>query len=150
MASEERSNDTATSCIFDEATLIGLFPEFELSPAGVKQPHRLQPGAKVFGAGDSPQFIYVLRRGSARLTVGRAEAANICRRPASPGEVFGLTQAVEGVNFSFGCDAVTTCEFDLFEKSDVIRLLKQNPAICLSLLRLLGKLMQKKHIEFFQ
>lgn len=140
----EKNRTTLCSGIFAADVFRGISPGSEASLSQIRCSGYFAPGTSIFKTGEPPAFVFVLRSGTARISTGHADDCEINSRFACASEIFGLTESIANSNFEIGCDAVTGCEFDLFETDEIIRFLESEPSVCLHLARSLGDIIMRE------
>lgn len=92
----------------------------------------------IFTQGDAPVGIYVIRRGSVRLTV-RAGDSEILMRIAQPGSVLGLPGVLSNKPYSLTARVTQNCELGFVTADRLIQLVRDNPTLGLQVLQLLSE-----------
>lgn len=116
----------------------GLPPDRESLLAQKGKSKRFSPGSSIFRSGDKPDFVCILRSGTARVFADSENSEGNPGRVAEANEIFGLTECIANADFAGGLQAVSDCECDVFECSDIVHFLAAEPAVCLRLARVLG------------
>ena len=92
----------------------------------------------IFTQGDAPVGVYVIRKGSVRLTV-KAGDSEILMRIAQPGSVLGLPGVLSNKPYSLTARATQNCEMGFVTAERLIELVRQNPTLGLQVLQLLSE-----------
>ena len=92
----------------------------------------------IFNQGDPPVGVYVIRRGSVRLTV-KAGDSEILMRVAQPGSVLGLPGVLSNKPYSLTARVVQQCELGFVRAEKLIQLVRDNPTLGLQVLQLLSE-----------
>ena len=99
----------------------------------------VQPkNAVIFSQGDPPVGVYVVRKGSVRLTV-KAGDSEVLMRVAQPGSVLGLPGVLSNKPYSLTARVVQTCELGFVRAENLIQLVRENPMLGLQVLQLLSE-----------
>lgn len=105
---------------------------------GMASPVTYTKNAVIFTQGDAPVGVYVIRKGSVRLTV-KAGDSEIVMRVAQPGSVLGLPGVLSNKPYSLTARAVQTCEMGFVQAEKLIQLVRENPVLGLQVLQLLSE-----------
>jgi CRP-like cAMP-binding protein len=92
----------------------------------------------LFTQGDLPVGVYVIRKGSIRMTV-RAGESEVLMRVAHAGSVLGLPGVLSNKPYSLTARAVQACELGFVQGDRLIQLVRENPALGLQVLQLLSE-----------
>ena len=94
--------------------------------------------ATIFTQGDAPAGVYIVRKGSVRMSV-RAGDSEVVMRVAQPGSVLGLPGVLSNKPYSLTARTVQPCELGFVKAEDLIKLVRENPALGLQVLQLLSE-----------
>jgi CRP/FNR family transcriptional regulator len=92
----------------------------------------------IFTQGDAPVGVYVIRKGSVRLTV-KAGDSEILMRIAQPGSVLGLPGVLSNKPYSLTARATQNCELGFVTADKLIQVVRDNPTLGLQVLQLLSE-----------
>lgn len=92
----------------------------------------------LFTQGDPPTGVYVIRKGSIRLTV-KAGESEVLMRVAHPGSVLGLPGVLSNKPYSLTARVVHPCELGFVKAEKLIQLVRENPTLGLQVLQLLSE-----------
>lgn len=92
----------------------------------------------LFQQGDPPSGVYVVQKGSVRMTVNTGES-EIVMRVAQPGSVLGLPGVLSDKPFSLTACTTTTTELAFVKREDLIQLVRANPTFGLQVLQILSE-----------
>lgn len=92
----------------------------------------------VFGEAQLHPFFYLLRSGFIQATTLRADGSRLLYEIYGPGTVFGEAGAFEGTIRAVTCTALSTCELARFEPGKFMLRLGNDPALLLSLIRIMS------------
>jgi CRP/FNR family transcriptional regulator, cyclic AMP receptor protein len=106
-------------------------------------------GKQIFSMGDGGTSMILVKSGEVRISHPSANGRNIILTDLRPGMVFGEIALLDGGVRSADATAITNCSLLVFERREIIRLLKENWQVAESLLKLLcGRLRRADdHIE---
>lgn len=111
---------------------------------GTLMQHRhFESDEQIFSAGDMPRSIYLLNRGRADLVADYRSQMSSAGCPVGLDQLFGVTEVLSGHKFSMGLRAVTSCEFEVIERSDFVAFLHKQPEVCFRLAAVLSSLYQR-------
>ena len=88
-------------------------------------------GAILFVEGQMARGVYLLCKGTAKLTVVSAEGRTLIIKLAGPGEVLGMSACVKQREYETTVETMSPCEVNFIKMGDFNRLLQQRPDICL-------------------
>ncbi len=94
--------------------------------------------AVIFSQGDPPVGVYVIRKGSVRMTV-KAGDSEILMRVAQAGSVLGLPGVLSNKPYSLTAKVVQPCELGFVPAEKLIELVRDNPTLGLQVLQLLSE-----------
>ena len=92
----------------------------------------------IFNQGDAPVGVYVIRKGSVRLTV-KAGDSEILMRIAQAGSVLGLPGVLSNKPYSLTARATQNCDMGFVTAEKLIQLVRENPTLGLQVLQLLSE-----------
>jgi CRP-like cAMP-binding protein len=105
----------------------------ELSPVAFKELKSVMlisacaRGTILFMEGQSPQGIYILRTGQAKLSFTSAEGKTFTLRFAKPGELLGLMATLLGKPYEVTAEAFHPCQVDFIHAREFLRFLAMHP-----------------------
>lgn len=102
-------------------------------------------GATLFMQGQETTGVHVLCDGKVKLTACSADGKTIIVQIAEPGEVLGLSAAIEGAEHETSAVALADCRVNYFQTTDLLRLLSGSAAASLNAARLLSRNYQVAH-----
>jgi CRP/FNR family transcriptional regulator len=92
----------------------------------------LPPRAILFMEGDAPLGIHIISKGHVKLTVGSPEGRVLIVKIADPAEILGLHNCITGAAYEFTAQTLQSCRVSFVKREDLMCLLRNNPAACLS------------------
>jgi CRP/FNR family cyclic AMP-dependent transcriptional regulator len=96
-------------------------------------------GSILFAEGRAPRGVYVLCNGRAKLTVCSETGKRLLVRVAGPGDVLGLGAAISGTNHELNAELLDTARVAFVRRKDLLIFLRQNPEVCMQIVRTLSK-----------
>jgi len=139
----ERSNISGqfSEPAFLDPDLFGaLSPAAQEALRAVKRAKDFAAGANVFTKGEIPSAIYILVRGEAQI-VRHGGGAAVC--PATPGEIFGLTETLSNLPYETSLKTGAPCRFEYIRRAPFLNFLRNEPAACFRLLEIAAANLQQ-------
>ena len=96
-------------------------------------------GTVLFRQGQKAKGVYLLRTGSAVLTVQASGEGMAVPRTVGPGSVLGLPGVLSNKPYSLTARATQPCELGFVKAERLIELVRQNPNLGLQVLQLLSE-----------
>lgn len=96
-------------------------------------------GSILFTEGRASRGVYVLCNGRAKLSVCSETGKRLLVRVAGPGEVLGLGAAISGTNHELNAELLDASRVAFVRRKDLIVFLRENPEICMQIVRTLSK-----------
>ena len=96
-------------------------------------------GTVLFAEGDPARGVYVLRRGSAAVSVSSSEGRVVILRLAHAGEVLGLNCVLCNSFYDTTVKTLAPCCIDFMSRAELIEFMERNQAGANALLRLLSR-----------
>ena len=87
-------------------------------------------GTLLFVEGQAPRGIFILCKGSVKLSICSSDGKTLILKIADAGEVLGLSAAVAGKPYELTAETVTPCQVNFVGHKDFVRLLRENSEIC--------------------
>jgi CRP/FNR family transcriptional regulator len=88
-------------------------------------------GALLFNEGQMPRGIYLLCRGSVKLSITAADGKALILRIAEPGEVLGLHATVNGTPYEMSGETLHPCQINFIKRDDFLRFLREHGDACM-------------------
>jgi len=107
---------------FDEIKLLASYPR----------------GAVLFAEGRPVRGIYLLCDGRAKLSICAETGKRLTLRIASPGEVLGLGATLSNTPYEVTAELLDNSRVGFVRRKDLLHFLRDNPAVCLQVVRLLS------------
>lgn len=92
----------------------------------------------LFRQGDEPTGIYILRAGSAVLTMRSDSGGEVLRIESGPGSLLGLPGLIGNKPYSLTAVAQAGARVGFIARGDLLRLMEQNPALSFKVLQVLA------------
>jgi CRP/FNR family cyclic AMP-dependent transcriptional regulator len=87
-------------------------------------------GAVLFVEGQLPRGIFVLCRGSVKLSINSPNGRTMIVNLAEPGEVLGLSAAISGKPYEVTAETIDPCQVNFVKRDDFLRFLKDDVEAC--------------------
>jgi CRP/FNR family transcriptional regulator len=97
------------------------------------------PGAVLFVEGQLPRGIFVLCKGSVKLSINSPNGRTITVKLAEPGEVLGLSATISGKPYEATAETIDPCQVNFVKRDDFLRFLKDDPEACFKVAEQLGE-----------
>jgi CRP/FNR family cyclic AMP-dependent transcriptional regulator len=87
-------------------------------------------GAVLFVEGQLPRGIFVLCRGSVKLSINSPNGRTMIVKLAEPGEVLGLSASISGKPYEVTAETIDPCQVNFVKRDDFLRFLKDDVEAC--------------------
>ncbi len=87
-------------------------------------------GAVLFVEGQMPRGIFVLCKGSVKLSINSPSGKTMIVKLAEPGEVLGLSATISGKPYEVTAETIDPCQVNFVKRDDFLRFLKDDVAAC--------------------
>jgi CRP/FNR family transcriptional regulator, cyclic AMP receptor protein len=87
-------------------------------------------GALLFVEGQMPRGIFVLCKGSVKLSLNSPSGRTIIVKLAEPGEVLGLSASISGKPYEVTAETINPCQVNFVKRDDFLRFLKDDVEAC--------------------
>jgi CRP/FNR family cyclic AMP-dependent transcriptional regulator len=87
-------------------------------------------GAVLFVEGQEPRGIFVLCKGSVKLSISATNGKTMIVKIAEPGEVLGLSATVCGRPYELTAETIDPCQVNFVKREDFLRFLKEDVQVC--------------------
>jgi CRP/FNR family transcriptional regulator len=104
----------------------------------IKEQAVLAKGALLFAEGRPSRGVYVLCEGRAKLSICSESGKRLMLRVAGPGEVLGLGATLSGDPYEVTAELLDTAQVVFVKRKDLLRFLRDNPTICMEVVRRLS------------
>jgi len=96
-------------------------------------------GAVLFVEGQLPRGIFVLCKGSVKLSINSPSGRTMIVRLAEPGEVLGLSAAISGKPYEVTAETLDPCQVNFVKRNDFLQFLKGDVEACFKVAEQLGE-----------
>ncbi len=114
---------------------VGLLDELET----IGHPVSFDPGERVIAEGEQGKGIYILRSGSARVSMTSHDGKSIALRELAPGSYIGLSSSLSCDHSCYTVEAAGAARFTFVSSGKAEELLRSRPELCMQVIELLGK-----------
>jgi CRP/FNR family transcriptional regulator, cyclic AMP receptor protein len=87
-------------------------------------------GALLFVEGQLPRGIFVLCKGSVKLSLNSPSGRTIIVKLAEPGDVLGLSASISGKPYEVTAETINPCQVNFVKRDDFLRFLKDDVEVC--------------------
>ena len=87
-------------------------------------------GAVLFVEGQMPRGIFVLCKGSVKLSINSPNGRTMIVKLAEPGEVLGLSATISGKPYEVTAETLDPCQVNFVKRDDFLRFLKDDVEAC--------------------
>jgi CRP/FNR family transcriptional regulator, cyclic AMP receptor protein len=87
-------------------------------------------GAVLFVEGQMPRGIFVLCKGSVKLSINSPSGRTMIVKLADPGEVLGLSATISGKPYEVTAETTDPCQVNFIKRDDFLRFLKDDVDAC--------------------
>jgi len=105
----------------------------------IKSTTAYPPGAVLFVEGQSPRGIFVLCKGSAKLSINSPGGKTMVVKLAEPGEVLGLSATMSGKAYAVTAQTIDPCQVNFIKRDDFLKFLKDDVEVCFKVAEQLGE-----------
>ena len=100
------------------------------------------PSAVLFVEGQVPRGIFVLCKGSVKLSINSPNGRTVIVKLAEPGEVLGLSATISGKPYEVTAETLDPCQVNFVKRDDFLHFLKDDVEACF---RVAQQLSEKYH-----
>src|SRR6202790_3236228 len=97
------------------------------------------PGAVLFVEGQQPRGVFVLCKGSIKLSINSPSGRTMIVKLAEPGEVLGLSATISGKPYEVTAETIDPCQVNFVKRDDFLRFLKDDVEVCFKVAEQLGE-----------
>lgn len=95
-------------------------------------------GAILFVEGQTPRGIFMLCRGSVKLSINSPNGRTMIVKLAEPGEVLGLSATISGKPYEVTAETIDPCQINFVKREDFLHFLKDDVEACFKVAEQLG------------
>ena len=88
------------------------------------------PRSVIFCEGDAPRGVFLLCRGTVKLTVGSGDGKTLIARIAHPGEALGLSSVLAGHAYNVTSETLEPCQVKFIRREDFTRWIDAHHDAC--------------------
>ena len=118
----------------------GLTPRQQEDLALIKIHQHFLPKTTVFASREMPLRIYLHRSGRAILFHDESLINAIYACPIESDRIYGIVEVLTEKPFETGIETLSTCEFDVIDRGDFLRFIRNRPLLCYRLLEIIGRM----------
>jgi len=97
------------------------------------------PGAVLFVEGQMPRGIFVLCKGTVKLSINSPSGRTMIVKLAEPGEVLGLSATISGKPYEVTAETIDPCQVNFVKRDDFLKFLKDDVETCFKVAEQLGE-----------
>mgnify|MGYP000079460295 FL=1 len=86
-----------------------------------------QKGSTLFNEGQPPSAVYMLCQGRVKLSTCSPDGKIIILGIAEPGEVLGLSSAINGTDYETTAEVLDLCQVNYIRSTDLVQFIRENP-----------------------
>lgn len=105
----------------------------------IKHPAIFPEGAVIFAEGQSPDVIFMLCQGQAKISTCSRDGKTFILRIAMPGNVLGLDAVISGKQYESTAETMQPCQLNFVNRQDFLRFLKDHGDACLQAAQQIGR-----------
>jgi CRP/FNR family cyclic AMP-dependent transcriptional regulator len=88
------------------------------------------PGAVLFVEGQLPRGIFVICKGSVKLSINSPSGRTMIVKLAEPGEVLGLSSSISGQPYEVTAETIDPSQINFVKREDFLEFLKDDVNVC--------------------
>jgi len=88
-------------------------------------------GAVLFVEGQMPRGIYVLCKGTVKLSINSPNGRTMIVKLAEPGDVLGLSATISGKPYEVTAETIDPCQVNFVKRDDFLHFLKDDVEACI-------------------
>ena len=96
-------------------------------------------GAVLFVEGQVPRGIFVLCKGSVKLSINSPSGRTMIVKLAEPGEVLGMSATISGKPYEVTAETIDPCQINFVKREDFLKFLKDDVEVCFKVAEQLGE-----------
>jgi CRP/FNR family transcriptional regulator len=97
---------------------------------GIKYANAYPQEAVLFVEGQMPRGIFVLCKGTVKLSINSPNGRTMIVKLAEPGEALGLSATISGKPYEVTAETIDPCQVNFVKRDDFLRLLKDDVEAC--------------------
>ena len=117
----------------------------DLSPAALQNFENIKfasaypQGAVLFVEGQMPRGIFVLCKGTVKLSINSPGGRTMIVKLAEPGEVLGMSATISGKPYEVTAETIDPCQINFVKRDDFLKFLKDDVEACFKVAQQLGE-----------
>ena len=88
------------------------------------------PGAVLFVEGQIPRGIFVICKGTVKLSINSPSGRTMIVKLAEAGEVLGLSASISGKPYEVTTETIDPCQVNFVKREDFLKFLKDDADVC--------------------
>lgn len=133
---------------YPEDRLFGdLSPETAKQLASIGIPTRYSKGAVLFVEGEAPRGIFVVRRGSVKLSTSSPDGKKVILRFVDAGRVVGLAGTISGRPYAVTAEIAEPTEAEFIPRAAFLHFLREHGEAALRVAELMGEVVHTTYDE---
>jgi CRP/FNR family cyclic AMP-dependent transcriptional regulator len=96
-------------------------------------------GAVLFVEGQMPRGIFVICKGSVKLSINSPSGRTMIVKLAEPGEVLGMSATISGKPYEVTAETIDPCQINFVKREDFLEFLKDDVEACFKVAEQLGE-----------
>jgi CRP/FNR family transcriptional regulator len=96
-------------------------------------------GAVLFVEGQMPRGIFVICKGSVKLSINSPSGRTMIVKLAEPGEVLGMSATISGKPYEVTAETIDPCQINFVKREDFLKFLKDDVDVCFKVAEQLGE-----------
>lgn len=88
------------------------------------------PGAVLFVEGQLPRGVFMICKGSVKLSINSPSGRTMIVKLAEPGEVLGLSSSISGQPYEVTAETIDPCQINFVKREDFLEFLKDDVNVC--------------------
>ena len=104
-------------------------------------------GTMLFIEGQPSNGVYMLCQGKVKLSTCSPDGKVIILGIAEPGQMIGLSSAINGVEHETSAETLEMCQVDYVKTEDLMKMIQSNPKACLNAARQISRDYHKAYVQ---
>ncbi len=124
--------DNCTTCTLRDKGFFCDLPKPSLEAfQAITFPASYPSGAMLFSQGQKPRGVFLLCKGSAKLSITASDGKTLILRIAKPGEMLGLHASVSGTPYEMTAETLHPSQVNFVRREDFMKFLREHIDGCL-------------------
>ena len=134
----ELFDDCLTCKWREEGVFLNLEPAALTAFDAIRFTNVYPAGAVLYAEGQTPQGVYVICHGSAKLSISSADGRTLITKIAGPGEVLGLSSSISGNPYKSTAETLEPSQVSSIRRNDLARFIETHPQVAANVVRVLS------------